>query len=64
VTNRFDGESDVHFTPLSRDTEKHGVIVMFEVQQGKRKQEARTAKKTTVKNRKANNAKKKAKKKK
>ncbi len=35
VTNRFDGNADVHFTPLSTDT-GHGVIVMFQVErQGK-----------------------------
>jgi two-component system CheB/CheR fusion protein len=36
VTNRFEGETNVHFTPLTRDTEKHGIIVMFEVQQGRK----------------------------
>ena len=42
VTNRFDGKTDVHFTPLSRDSERHGVIVMFEVQPGKKKTENRS----------------------
>lgn len=41
ITNRFDGRTDVHFTPLSRDSERHGVIVMFEVQMGKKKNENR-----------------------
>lgn len=41
VTNRFDGETDVHFTPLARDSERQGVIVMFEVQPVKTKAETR-----------------------
>ena len=64
VTNRFDGESDVHLTPLSRSSEKHGVIVMFEVQQqAKGKPAAQTAKKSAAKNRNTSGTKKKAKKK-
>jgi two-component system CheB/CheR fusion protein len=65
VTNRFDGESDIHFTPLSRDSQKHGVIVMFEVQlQGKGKPETRTAKKPAADSRRIKSIKSKAKKKK
>ena len=30
VTNRFEGDADIHFTPLSTQT-GHGVIVMFQV---------------------------------
>ncbi len=35
VTNRFDGQVDVHFTPLSTET-GHGVIVMFQVDRNAR----------------------------
>jgi hypothetical protein len=42
VTNRFDDEVDLHFTPLARDNERNSVIVMFEVQQdSKAKRNAR-----------------------
>ena len=34
VTNRFDGEIDVHFTPLTADKERQGVILMFALQEG------------------------------
>ena len=57
ITNRFDGQTDVHFTPLTRDTEKHGIIVMFEVQPGevkkpaKKSNKARPATKKTKKRR-------------
>ena len=64
VTNRFEGLADVHFSPLSRANEKHGVIMMFEVeQQGQGKQDGNAAKKLPVKSRNKNKAKKKAKKK-
>jgi nitrogen-specific signal transduction histidine kinase len=64
VTNRFDGQSDVHFTPLSRDTGRRAVIVMFEVQQpGKGKKEVRRAKKPLTKAKKASSSKKKKRKK-
>ena len=43
VTNRFDGETDVHFSPLTRDTQKQGVIVMFEVQPGRNSPPAASA---------------------
>jgi two-component system, chemotaxis family, CheB/CheR fusion protein len=65
VTNRFDGATDVHFSPLSKDNEKYGVIIMFEVQEAeKQRSAARTAKKAAAKSRNAGPAKKKAKKKK
>jgi two-component system CheB/CheR fusion protein len=60
VTNRFDGETHVHFTPLARDSERNGVIVMFEVQQGNK--ETRNARKSAVANKKAPVANKKKKK--
>lgn len=44
VTNRYDGLTHVYFTPLTRDTEKRGVIVMFEVQEGKKSTNNRPAK--------------------
>src|SRR6185437_4030126 len=49
VTNRFDGTTDVHFTPLSRDSGRHSVIVMFEVQPSKKKTGSRNNSNTSGK---------------
>jgi PAS domain S-box-containing protein len=62
VTNRFDDEVDVHFTPLARDSGRNSVIVMFEVQQGGK--ETRNGRKPASQNKKAPAAKKKMKKRK
>lgn len=61
VTNRFDGSTDVHFTPLSRDSQRQGVIVMFEVQQGRKSPDHRPTRVSNLKENKtaaANNRKK------
>jgi two-component system CheB/CheR fusion protein len=52
VTNRFEGETDVHFTPLARDSQRNGVIVMFEVQQAKKEARNGNPRKATSRNKK------------
>ncbi|HEX5435373.1 MAG TPA: CheR family methyltransferase [Candidatus Angelobacter sp.] len=52
VTNRFDGKTDVHFTPLARDSGRQGMIVMFEIQPGKTKADTKNSKAASAKRRK------------
>ncbi|HET9180661.1 MAG TPA: PAS domain-containing protein [Candidatus Angelobacter sp.] len=56
VTNRFDGETDAHFTPLPYDRERQDVIVMFEVQPGKAKTNTRAPRAASAKKRKKSGA--------
>lgn len=63
VTNRFDGNADVHFTPLSTSRSGQGVIMVFQVDRIGDSGPARTAKKPSGKPAKARAAKKNKKKK-
>ena len=63
VTNRFDGNADVHFTPLSTSNPGQGVIMVFQVDRAGDRLPARAAKKASGKPAKARTANKNKKKK-